>query len=93
MIKGLQTNHFNGRNFKLGNLKVLNKMYSRLYNIRLSFVLGTLIVDIPCFAAREGDFKLHLVVEPVNVLAVVGDFLLWSNGLLNVRGQVGELKT
>lgn len=68
-------------------------MYSRLYNIRLSFVLGTLIVDIPCFAARKGDLKLHLVVEPVNVLAVVGNFLLGSNGLLDVRWQVGELES
>ena len=52
---------------------------SRLHNEGLSFKLGTLIVDIPCFAAGQRHLELHLVVQPVDVLAVVGHLLLWPD--------------
>jgi len=65
--------------------------WSRLYNKGLAFKLGTFIVDIPCFAAGKCNFELHLVVQPVDVLSVVGNLLLWPNRLLDVRRQAREL--
>ena len=49
-------------------------------------------INSPFLTTWQFDNQLELVMHPVDILAVVGHLLGWTNGLLDEIGQVFELE-
>ena len=63
---------------------------SRLFDSRSMF--NYVSINSPFLTTWQFDNQLELVMHPVDILAVVGHLLGWTNGLLDESGQVFELE-